>query len=186
MKMCRWKFSDWPKTFINSPHSKGAVSHNLKSLLLALFAAAKSKHLTEQIIPTLTSIVDRLLGMQGESVPKLRQTLLTAISAITFKYLKFGQKYSSIVSKCLSLGRSICQTITSTLSEEELFTALSFWLRQGENGWVKEQKELLETIESVDSELTLGCGVPPSACSERGHLHAAVHKDQRRDTGQEG
>jgi len=174
------------KDFINSPHSKGAVSHNLKSLLLALFAAAKSKHLTEQIIPTLTSIVDRLLGMQGESVPKLRQTLLTAISAITFKYLKFGQKYSSIVSKCLSLGRSICQTITSTLSEEELFTALSFWLRLGENGWVKEQKELLETIESVDSELTIGCRVPPSACSERGHLHAAVHEDQRRDTGQEG
>jgi hypothetical protein len=138
--------------FFKSAHAKPIVKEQMKSVLLTLFANVKSKHLHEEIIPMLTEMFKLLVEWFGVEIPKIKSMIITAISGINFKYLKFNKRYFSIVNKCMSVTRTINEILRRdgySPSEEEVEAILNYFIRMADNGFIREDREAIERIESV-------------------------------------
>lgn len=148
----QYKVLEVMSLFFKSPQSKSIIKEQMKSVLLTLFANVKSKHLHEQIIPFLTEMFHLLVEWFGVEIPKIKSMIITAISSINFKYLKFNKRYLSVVNKCMAVIRTLNDILRREHYEptqEEVEVMLTYFVRMADNGFIREDKEAIERIEAV-------------------------------------
>lgn len=144
--------------FFRSAQAKPVVKEQMKSVLLTLFANVKSKHLGEEVIPHLTEMFKLLVEWFGVEIPKIKSMIITAISGINFKYLKFNKRYFAIVNKCMSVIRVINDILRRdgyTPAREEVEVLLNFFIRMADNGFIREDKEAIERLDAVSYFVTI-------------------------------
>lgn len=123
------------------------VKENLKGYLVFLFALVRSKHLHEDIIPVLETHFTKILSSYSQDIPKLRSMIITAVSNINFKYLRFSSKYASVVNKCVAISRLVIRLTDGKMDRDVMSQMITFFIRMLENGFIKESKESVERLE---------------------------------------
>ena len=138
------------RKFMETAESKPIVKEHLKSVLIFLFALLKSKHLKEEICLQLNDCFKGLIMWFFTEIPKLLSMILTAISNIAFKYLRFSARYMYITSKCISVVRSLNSILTPPLTSEDTRKLAEIYVRLLDHGSIRDDKETVDLLESVD------------------------------------
>jgi hypothetical protein len=136
---------------IANDETRRLVREQIKQVLICLFAALKSKQLRDEVIPALKELFKQLTVHFAE-IPKLLMMVSSAVSSINFKFLRFYTKFAFIINKCMAVMATIIRSKEARLSEEEVTVILGFYIRMSENGFIKENRDVLDRIEEV------GCG----------------------------
>lgn len=137
------------KKFMDIQANKPIAKEHLKSLLIFLFALLKSRHLREDICPTMDACFHSLFGWFRDEIPKLGNMILTAIANITFKYLRFNTKYMFVTNKCLAVIRAISPLLRAPLPDDDLTKIAGIFVRLIEHGSLRGDKAALDELEAV-------------------------------------
>jgi hypothetical protein len=135
--------------FMETSHSKAIVKEHLKSLLIFLFAILKSKHLKEEVCQETNQALKCILIWFSAEIPKLMSMILTAITNITFKYMRFSDKFMYITNKCISASRALSSVATPPLSTEDMEKFVALYVRLLDHGSIRGDKESVEMLEMV-------------------------------------
>jgi hypothetical protein len=71
------------------------------------------------------------------------------VSSINFKFLRFYTKFAFIINKCMAVMATIIRSKEGKFTEEEMTVVLGFYIRMSENGFIKENRDVLDRIEEV-------------------------------------
>lgn len=138
------------RKFMDTPDAKSIVKEHLKSVLIFLFALLKSKHLKEEIRHQLNDCFKGLLQWYITEIPKLLSMMLTAISNIAFKYLRFSARYMYITSKCISVVRALTPVLTYPLAADDIRKLAEIYVRLLDHGSIRDDKETVDMLEGVN------------------------------------
>jgi hypothetical protein len=141
------------KKVMDKSDNKVVVKEHLKSLLIFLFALLKSRHLRDDICANTDACFTALFGWFIDEIPKLGNMILTALAKITFKYLRFSNKYMFVTNKCMSVVRAITPLLRAPLSSEDLSHLVGIYVRLIEHGSVRDDKAALDELEAVGDSL---------------------------------
>jgi hypothetical protein len=133
---------------IANEDTRRLVREQIKQVLICLFAALKSKQLRDEVIPALKELFKQLT-VYFEEIPKLMVMVGSAVSSINFKFLRFYTKFAFIINKCMAVMATIIRSKEGKFTEEEMTVVLGFYIRMSENGFIKENRDVLDRIEEV-------------------------------------
>lgn len=137
------------KKFMETPSAKSIVKDHLKHVLIFLFALLKSKHLKEEICLQMNDCFKTLIQWFLKEIPKLLSMILTAISNIAFKYLRFSARYMYITSKCISVVRALTSVLDAPLPNDDTRKLAEIYVRLLDHGSIRDDRETVDLLESV-------------------------------------
>lgn len=135
--------------FSETSLGRNVLKEHLKGLLIFVFAVLKSKHLKEEVCQEVNHLLKSIVIWYSAEIPKLLNMILTAIANITFKYMRFNDKFMFVTSKCISAARALSSVVSPPLSSEDMTKFVTLYVRLLDHGSIRDDKETVELLEAV-------------------------------------
>lgn len=128
---------------------------SVKETLMCIFSFIKSRHLTAEEVELYLAKSLNLITRQNAS---LFSVIMTAVSSINFKYLRFNTRHLSIIKKCVGCVRASFKGrqqgfagLAEKLDAEETRLICHFFIRMLENGFLQQNRG--DSLESFEEDL---------------------------------